>query len=94
MNNSKSKSKSKRSKSTSKKRRSKSKNKDDDEIKRPLNSFLLFSQDVREENEKEGGDPITVQELSKKWKKLSASKKKMYQARYEKNKEEYENKIT
>ena len=83
----------KKKKSTSKKRRSKSKNKDDYELKRPLNCYLLFSQDIREENEKKGGDPITFQELSKKWKKLSSSKKKMYQERYEKNRIEYENEI-
>ena len=80
--------KSKRSKSLSKKRRSKSKSKD--ELKRPMNSFMLYAKDVREENEKEGGDPITNKEIGKRWKKLSLSKKKEYQILYDKNKIAFE----
>ena len=83
---------SKKSRSSKKKRRSKSKSKS--EIKRPLTNFMLFAQDEREENEKEGGDPLTLKEIGKRWKKLSKSKKKMYQDIYEKNRLEYEEKIT
>ena len=83
---------SKKSRSSKKKRRSKSKSKS--AIKKPLTNFMLFAQDEREENEKEGGDPLTLKEIGKRWKKLSKSKKKMYQDIYEKNRLEYEEKIT
>ena len=82
----------KKSRSSKKKRRSKSKSKS--AIKKPLTNFMLFAQDEREENEKEGGDPLTLKEIGKRWKKLSKSKKKMYQDIYEKNRLEYEEKIT
>jgi hypothetical protein len=76
-----------------KKRRSKSKRKKDNELKRPMNSFMLYAQDVRKENEEEGGEPLTNKEISKRWKKLSLSKKKAYQVQYDKNKLAYEKEL-
>ena len=83
-------------KSNSKKRKSsksKSKSKKDDGIKRPMNSFMLYAQDIREKNEKEGGEPLTNKEISKRWKQLSVSKKKEYQIKYDKNKLAYEKEL-
>ena len=86
----------KKSSSSSKKRKSsksKSKSKKDDGIKRPMNSFMLYAQDIREKNEKEGGEPLTTKEISKRWKKLSLSKKKKYQILYDKNRLAYEQEL-
>ena len=58
-----------------------------------MNSFMLYAQDVRKENEEEGGEPLTNKEISKRWKKLSLSKKKAYQVQYDKNMLAYEKEL-
>ena len=84
---SKSKSKGRRSKS-----RSRSKNKNESTIKRPQNPFLLFCADKRAENDRDGGSPLTVQELSKMWGVVSESKKKFYEKKFDELVEEYKEK--
>ena len=84
--------KSSKSKSRKSKSRSKSKKKDDNRLKRPMNPYMLFSRDEREKNEKRGGDKLSAKELSKRWAKLSASKKKKYEDEFDQNLEEYKQK--
>ena len=74
------------------KSRSQSKDHGESYLKRPKNAFLLFCQDRREENDKKGGSPLTVQELSKEWEDVSESKKKYYQKMFDEANDEYKEK--
>ena len=70
------KSPSKKSRSTkekTKKSRSKSKTKDENDVKKPLNPYMLFMKDYRAEKK---NVKVPMKEISQKWKNLSDSKKK------------------